>query len=77
MASITGNLAEQAMSLPVEERVWLAEILLHSLNAPVDPEIEAAWIKEAEARRDAVLSGVLETVSCEDVISRVRKRRTH
>lgn len=72
MASITGNLAEQAMSLPVEERVRLAEMLLHSLNAPVDPGIEAAWIKEAEARRQAVLSGKCETVAYEEVIGRLR-----
>ena len=69
------NMTEQALLLPAEERARLAEQLLQSLNMPLEPEVEAAWAAEAEARRQAVLSGKSETLSSREVIERLRTRR--
>lgn len=68
------NMIEQALQLPSEERARLAEQLLQSLNLPLDSDVEAAWAAEAEARRRAVLSGESETLSSEEVITRLRAR---
>ena len=75
MTSATCNLVEQALLLPAEERALLAEQLLLSLNFPVDPDIEDAWIAEAEKRRNAVLSGTEQTLPLEEVIAQLRSRK--
>lgn len=74
MALTTCDLVEQALLLPAEERALFAEQLLLSLNFPVDPDIEAAWIAEAEKRRNAVLSGSEQTLPIEEVIDQLRSQ---
>lgn len=74
MALTTCNFVEQALLLPAEERALLAEQLLMSLNFPVDPDIESAWIAEAEKRRNAVLSGSEQPLPLEEVIAQLRLR---
>jgi hypothetical protein len=75
MALPTLDLEEQALLLPIEERALLAEKLLMSLNFPVDPDVEAAWIEEAEKRRLAVLSGAYQTIPLEEAIAKIRSRK--
>ena len=74
MATSLENVVEQALDLPAEDRARLAEHLLHSLNTPVDPEIEKAWLKEAEQRLLAVRDGRLGTVTVDDAVARLRAR---
>ncbi len=74
MSLSTLSVIEQALQLPAEERALIAEQLLNSLNLPLDPVVEAAWAAEAEARRQAILSGESETVSGPEVIARLRER---
>ena len=69
------DMVEQALQLSAEDRARLADHLLRSLNAEVDPGIEAAWAQVAETRRQAILAGDGETVSGEAVVSRLRARR--
>ncbi|MBI2431809.1 MAG: addiction module protein [Candidatus Hydrogenedentes bacterium] len=73
--SASVNLTEQVLLLPVEERIKLVEKLLSSLNSPIDPEIEAAWAAESEARLEAVLSGKEKTISGEEVNAKMRARK--
>ena len=75
MALPTLELEEQALLLPTEERALLAEKLLMRLNFPVDPDIEAAWIEEAEKRRLAVLSGACQTIPLEEAMAKIRSRK--
>lgn len=74
MALSTLDLEEQALLLPTEERALLAEKLLMSLNFPVDPDIEAAWIAEAEKRRNAVLAGTSQAIPLEEALTKIRSR---
>jgi putative addiction module component (TIGR02574 family) len=65
-----------AIKLPKQERERLAQKLLDTL--PVrpeneDPEILAAWIKEAERRGNELESGKVKGIPAEVVFQRLRK----
>ncbi len=68
----TDELFEEVVSLPVKERVRLAERIFQSLNAP-DVEIDALWAAEAQRRLADVRSGKVETVPGELVFERIRQ----
>jgi len=68
----TARLIDEAMDLPIEERIHLVDSLLLSLN-PVDNDVEAAWAKVAERRLDDMLSGRVQGVPAERVFERAKK----
>jgi hypothetical protein len=53
---------------------WLASVededVINKMNE-IRKEIDAAWMKEAEARLEAVKNGKMETISMEDVFSSI------
>lgn len=56
MTTEAARIYEQALNLPVLDRQELANLLMNSV-LPVDPEVDAIWMKEVEARSDAFDSG--------------------
>lgn len=50
MTAILAKLEEEALSLPREERAFLADRLLSSLGGEVLSDVDTAWIAEAERR---------------------------
>ena len=73
---MTKQLVTEVLSLPVEDRAELADILLRSLNSAIDPEIEKLWIKEAEERFEAYKRGEIKTIDGDNFIRQLRKRIT-
>jgi putative addiction module component (TIGR02574 family) len=65
-----------ALALPPDERAWLAEELIASLDQHRDAEIEAAWAAEIERRIAEVELGEAETVSWEEARARIRAKLT-
>lgn len=61
------DLVAQAERLPVADRELLLDRLRQTLPHAIAPEIEAAWIAEAERRLDAIERGDEGTVAWEDV----------
>lgn len=61
------ELLQKALALPDKERAELAGNLIASLDKIVDPDAEVAWQQEIVRRVREVESGVVETVSWEDV----------
>ena len=57
-------------SLPIEQRVKLAEIILESINPP-KLEIEKEWIRVAKLRLNEIDSGKVKTIPMEDVMEKV------
>ena len=51
------SMKHQLLMLPVPDRAELAQFLLHSLQATVDPEEESAWDDELSRRIDEIESG--------------------
>ena len=67
MNSTVDELAAQAERLSDEERDILLDRLLLLISSTADPEIEQAWIEEAERRCDAIDRGEMNTVPWEEV----------
>lgn len=74
MQTLTKELQEAVLNLPVEERVRILELLLVSL----EPEhvVQESWLKLAEQRREEVRAGKVTMVPGDEAISRIRKRLT-
>ena len=67
MTATAKKLAETVVLLPPEDRAYLAERLLDSLE-----ETDLQWIDEARRRRDEVRSGKVKTIPGPEVLRKVR-----
>ncbi len=66
------KISEQIRQLTAEEQAdLLDEILVHQKT---DPDIEKAWIEEAERRLRALERGETQAEPLEDVVARLRTR---
>jgi putative addiction module component (TIGR02574 family) len=61
------ELLQKALTLPEADRAELAGNLMDSLDAAVDPNVEAAWRGEAARRRRDIQSGRVKSVAWEEV----------
>lgn len=76
MATSLDRLESELMSLPVDDRAWLAERLLASLDDVGDEDpgaVERAWLEEAERRYQRYRSGEESARPAEEVLARVRE----
>jgi len=67
-------LFRDASELPERDRATLAGLLIESLEADTDPDVEAAWSDEIKRRVADVESGSVETIPWEDVRRRLLDR---
>lgn len=69
----TKEIIEEAASLPIEERAYIADSILRSLNAP-DSELDHKWASVAQRRLQELRSGEVEGIAGEDVFARIWER---
>ena len=74
MTTATAKLADQVLSLPCEDRIYLVDRLLESLNAPSREEIDRLWAEEAERRIEELDSGKIVAIPGEQVFAEIRER---
>jgi len=67
------QLTEEALLLPAESRVLLADKLVESLDSEEPDEIQRLWVAEAVHRRDEIRSGKVQAVPGEQVLDEVRR----
>jgi len=67
------ELIEEVVSLPVEERAAVADLILRSLNAP-DSDMDHKWAQVAQRRLAELRSGQVKPIPGEEVFSKVWKR---
>lgn len=67
------QIAEEALSLPSEDRALLADRLVESLDPAEDDRVWKLWADEAVRRRDEVRSGRVKTIPGEEALARVRQ----
>ncbi len=60
------NIFEEVISLPIEDRILLIDMLLKSLTYSKE-EIEIEWFKIAEKRKEEILCGKAKLIPSEDV----------
>ena len=68
----TETLEDTALHLPLKQRAELAHKLLLSLEAQNEDEIAEAWHVEALRRSAEIDSGMVDTVSAEEVSAAAR-----
>lgn len=73
MSGSAEELLEQAMTLPDEDRLLLAEALLSSLGAAGPPPFDPEWLSEAKRRAARIDSGEAKLSSWADVRERARR----
>ncbi|MFA6970330.1 MAG: addiction module protein [Gallionella sp.] len=66
-------LMEEAVSLPVEERAYLVDCLLQSLNPPDATHVDA-WTAVARRRLDEIRAGKVTPIAGETVFARIQQR---
>ncbi len=59
----------EALKLPMEERAFLADRLLHSLGGKVLTDVDEAWIKVAERRYGEYNAGKREGIPASEVFA--------
>lgn len=67
------QIAEEAFTLPSEERALLADQIVESLDADESNPIDGLWAAEATRRRDEVRNGVVRTIPGDEALARVRR----
>jgi hypothetical protein len=73
MTNRVEELIKQARKLKPEEQAELLQAM-HELIAPVDPQWEAAWIEECEARLSEYERGDAQAEDAAVVLARLRGR---
>jgi putative addiction module component (TIGR02574 family) len=66
------EITDKALSLPIDERVTLAQRLWDSIEGFIDPEIEDAWLKETEKRVKEIEEGKVECIPAEEAMKKPR-----
>ena len=69
----TKELIDEAVSLPVEERAFVIDSLLRSLNQP-ESEVDKKWAVVARKRLAEMRSGPVEAVPGEKVFEKIWKK---
>lgn len=65
---------DEALALPADARLGLVEMLLSSLNLPIQNEIDRLWANEAERRIAAIDHGEVELIPGELVFEKIRNK---
>lgn len=73
MSTLVEELSARAKTLPPEDRAWLAEELLDSLQELPDAGAEAAWELEIERRVAEIESGSATLIPAEEVHAQARR----
>jgi putative addiction module component (TIGR02574 family) len=68
------ELTEQALHLPPDDRVTLAESLLLTVDDAHDQRVNEAVIQELERRAEDLRSGKVEGIPAEEVFAKLRER---
>ena len=59
----TTEIERSVLGLPESERAHLVNLLLDSLDAPSEPDIQDIWLSEARRRADDIDAGKVKLVS--------------
>lgn len=68
------TIEEEALALPLEDRVRLAERLLESLESLPEREAESLWLDVAQRRAREIDEGKVQLVTPEELERRIQAR---
>ncbi|OGC09048.1 hypothetical protein A2V82_14915 [candidate division KSB1 bacterium RBG_16_48_16] len=65
-------LKEKILALSPDEKAIIAQEVWDSIEHFIDPEVEKAWLNEAEKRWQEIEEGKVETVPVEEALRQAR-----
>jgi len=74
MEGFSEKIYEQAINLPIDERLILIDKLMISTNLPTQKDIDQAWSTEIERRCQALDRGDAKLIPGDEVFGKIRKR---
>ncbi len=74
MAVLAEQIYEQAINLPIDDRLILIDKLMRSTNLSFQEDIDQAWVKEVERRYNEIDEGRAKLIPGEEVFKKVKKR---
>jgi putative addiction module component (TIGR02574 family) len=74
MSGMFEKVYDDALMLPLDDRIHLVDCLLQSLNAPASDEVAQAWNEEIQRRVEEMDRGDEPSMSAAEVDAMVRKR---
>jgi len=76
MAATVDELIQEALDLPVDQRISLAHKILASIEPPPTSAIESAWDEEIRRRIARYDAGQSKGIPAEEVFAEVERRLT-
>lgn len=77
MARTVHEIEEEIRALAVADRDRLLRDLVADLDGKKDPEVEAAWLAEAQKRYEGLKSGAVKAIPADEVIRKARAGLKH
>lgn len=74
MSALAEKIIAEAMGLPVQERAFLAEQLIESLDLSSDESLSPAWRAEVQRRCRAIDEGNETLIPANDVFREIRAK---
>lgn len=74
MVELAEKIYEQALDLPIDDRLLLIDKLLISTNLSTQEDIDQAWSKEVESRCQELDCGKAKLIPGEEVFAKIKKR---
>lgn len=74
MAELAEKIYEQALNLPIDDRLTLIDKLLVSTNLPTREDIDRAWAEEVERRCEELDKGKAKLIPGDEVFAKIRRR---
>jgi hypothetical protein len=74
MAKALSEIEREILELDAEQKRDLLRRLIAELDAPADPEVEKAWLRESQRRYRELVEGTVKGVSGPLVFDRLRTR---
>jgi hypothetical protein len=68
------DMAVELLGLPAEQRALLAKQLIASLDETEMEDVEALWVREAEARYAEIENGIVECQPVEEALKEAREK---
>lgn len=74
MARSLADVERDARALSARERAQLLQALILDLDAPLESNVDGAWLAESERRLDRIEAGEVDPVSGAEVLADARAR---
>jgi hypothetical protein len=72
MVRAVSEIEREIRDLGPDHQERLLRVLLEELDGPPDPEVEQAWLEEAQRRSRELDMGVVKPIPAEEVIAKAR-----